>query len=177
MAVGLWTLLRYIWIRLLPLTAALAQTYGAYFLLAPAFVIYPLLFPAAIPRHTLLATLFVLYWKRDCRKAATTLLPTLIDLVQFIWTHLSPLADALAQWTLQVAHTHGPYFLLVAVPSTSLILLAWAMSRRGYYRAQKPPRHLTRAQLRHPVWNVFVVGLAAKGVLLRKLSPLLLIYL
>lgn len=59
----------------------------------------------------------------------------------------------------------NPRVLLGLELSLGLFSIVWLWYWRGYYRVDKVP--LTRAQRRHPLMNVFVMGLSPRVVVLR----------
>lgn len=118
----------------------------------------------------ILPTICLHYWVRYGHEAHSG--PHLIiDFVLYACAVLWPPLFTLARYALWLAASYGPYALLGAELCFCLCLLPWLMRQSATYLRPPTSRVLTRAQLRHPVWNVFVKGLSAKGVLLSKFIP------
>ena len=118
--------------------------------------------------YAALVTASLLYTAQDVQAAGRALLPPLARFVHHAWAVLLPPLICLVQYAYLLAQSYGPPLLLVLELLVCVLLLPWLVRKRGSYCSERPPRTLTREQMRHPAWNVFVAGLSQKGVLLRK---------
>lgn len=118
----------------------------------------------------LLFTLWLHYRARDVYAAYLVLGPFVSYLAHLVGSVLGAIIHSV--WLFLDAYGAG--ILLALELLICSLALPWLAHHCGWYSEPEPAIFLplTRAQRRHPVCNVFIRGLSAKGVLLRKLSLL-----
>ena len=118
--------------------------------------------------YAALVTAALLSTAQDVQAAGRALLPPLARFAHHAWAVLLPPVICLVHYAYQLLKLYGAPSLLALEVFLCVALLPWLMGCRGSYGPERPPQTLTREQMRHPAWNVFVAGLSQKGILLRK---------